>query len=243
MAIYVTGDTHGEIDIYKLSDRYPGGKYLKDQNLTKDDYLIICGDFGLIWNYKGEDETEKFWLDWLNEKTYTTLFVDGNHECFPRIYEFPEEEWKGGKIHKIRDSVFHLMRGQVFTIEDKKIFTMGGGTSIDKDWRVPGKSWWPEEMPSEKEHEEAIHNLQKHDWKVDYVFTHAAPNSIHDQVIYMNSPKKYDDVTCFLESIMNQLEFKHWYFGHYHRDFRINDHFTLLYRDVEKAFEGEETNE
>lgn len=42
--IYVTGDTHGVIDIGKLGFKnFPEGK-----NLTKNDYVIICGDFGFV---------------------------------------------------------------------------------------------------------------------------------------------------------------------------------------------------
>lgn len=70
--IYITGDIHG--DPSKLSsDIFP-----EQKEMTKDDYVIICGDFGLIWEQK-ESKTEKYWLDWLEEKPFTTLFVDGNH--------------------------------------------------------------------------------------------------------------------------------------------------------------------
>ena len=52
----------------------------------------------------------------LEEKPFTTLYVDGNHENFDRLYGYPIENWQGGKVHKIRPSVLHLMRGQVFEI-------------------------------------------------------------------------------------------------------------------------------
>ena len=32
------------------------------------------------------------------------------------------KEWHGGKVHEIRPHVLHLMRGQVFEIEDRNIF-------------------------------------------------------------------------------------------------------------------------
>lgn len=44
--IFITGDTHGGIDIKKLSSRnFPKGK-----KLTKNDFLIITGDFGFVWS-------------------------------------------------------------------------------------------------------------------------------------------------------------------------------------------------
>lgn len=56
-----------------------------------------------------------------------------NHENFDRLMAYPVEEWHGGKIQRIRPSVIHLMRGQVFELEEKKLFTFGGASSHDID--------------------------------------------------------------------------------------------------------------
>lgn len=220
--IYITGDTHGPIDIHKLSKRY-----FDDSNLTKDDYLIICGDFGLVWDNSPE---EKYWLDWLNEKNYTTLFIDGNHENHFLLNSYPIETWNGGKVHKIRNSILHLMRGQVFTIDSHTFFTMGGAASVDKDWRTPGKSWWPEEMPSEEEYIEANLNLYNYENEVDYIITHTAATSIVNQLIPEIKPP--DRLTDFLEDIKNSIKYKHWYFGHFHDDRDIDEKHTLLYNNI-----------
>ena len=42
--IYITGDTHGLIDIDKLKH------YFKKKYVSKKDYLIILGDAGIAWN-------------------------------------------------------------------------------------------------------------------------------------------------------------------------------------------------
>lgn len=220
--IYITGDTHGPIDIHKLNKRY-----FDDSTLTKDDYLIICGDFGLVWDNSPE---EKYWLDWLNEKNYTTLFIDGNHENHSLLNSYPIETWSGGKVHKIRNSILHLMRGQVFTIDNHTFFTMGGAASVDKDWRTPGKSWWPEEMPNEEEHTEANLNLYNYENEVDYIITHTAPTSIVNQLIPEIKPP--DRLTDFLEDIKKSIKYKHWYFGHFHDDQDIDEKHTLLYYNI-----------
>ena len=49
--IYVTGDTHCPIDIRKLSTK----NFTEQRNLTKDDALILCGDFGAVWDGGKED--------------------------------------------------------------------------------------------------------------------------------------------------------------------------------------------
>lgn len=135
--IFVTGDIHGEPNRFSV-ERFP-----RQKELDKEDYMIICGDFGLVWEGKievqgesvavenRESDREKWWLDWLEALPFTVLFVDGNHENFDRLKQYSVEEWMGGMVHKIRPSVIHLMRGQVFTIAGKRIFTFGGARSHD----------------------------------------------------------------------------------------------------------------
>ena len=123
MAIYVTGDIHGTPFPRLNTKMFPDQKHL-----TKDDYVIICGDFGVIWN---DTKTEKYLLDDLQERNFTTLFVDGNHENFDRLNTYPVETWHGGKVHKIRPNVIHLMRGQVFHLQGKTFWTFGGARSHD----------------------------------------------------------------------------------------------------------------
>lgn len=135
--IFVTGDIHGSLDINKLSCRKNRKNNLFN-NISNNDYIIICGDFGLIWN---NSKNERWWLEWLNQKPFTTLFIDGNHENFNLLNSYPQEEFAGGKVHRISESIFHLMRGQIFTLENKRFFTMGGAESHDKSYRTINKNW------------------------------------------------------------------------------------------------------
>lgn len=112
MAIYMTGDTHGEFARFKKDIFY------EQTELSKDDYVIICGDFGGVWD---GSPTDRYWLNWLEEKPFTTLFVSGNHENFELLAEYAVEDWHGGKVQRIRPSVIHLMRGQVYEIEGKTL--------------------------------------------------------------------------------------------------------------------------
>ena len=119
--VYVTGDCHGNFQRF-------GMKYLPGQKvMDRDDYIIVCGDFG-FWSDTPEEE---YWLDWLEKKPFTILWADGNHENFARLNELPVHEWHGGKVHFIRPHVIHLMRGQMYNIEGHTFFTMGGAQSHD----------------------------------------------------------------------------------------------------------------
>lgn len=220
--IYVTGDTHANIDISKLNmDKFP-----QQKDLTKNDYIIICGDFGLVWD---GSRREMWWQDWLSDKNFTTLWVDGNHENFDILYEFPLMDKFGGKVREIAPDIYHLDRGQVLTIDSKKIFVMGGARSTDKECRIEHISWWEQEMPSKEEMERAISSLDKAGWSVDYVITHCAPRSVQKLIAdwYENDP-----MVSFLERIYADLNFKKWCFGHYHIDKQLNEQFVALYNKV-----------
>lgn len=222
--IYITGDTHIPIDIHKLSTK----NFSQQKNMTKNDYLIICGDFGGVWDNSNE---EKYWIKWLEKKPWTTLFVDGNHENFDLLYSYPITEWNGGKIHQISDSIFHLMRGQIFVIEGSTFFTMGGASSHDKIYRKENISWWEKELPMPNEYEEALNALEKNNWTVDYVISHCVADSIQSLI----SPWfEHDKETNFFETILflNNFNFKKWFFGHYHIDKEINSNFIALYNNV-----------
>lgn len=122
MAIFITGDTHGDFS------RLLPAAFHEQRDLTKEDCLIICGDFGGIWD--GGD-AEQQWLDWLETRSFTTLFVSGNHENYDLLRNYPISQWHGGLVQAIRPSVLHLMRGQLYNICGKRIFTMGGASSHD----------------------------------------------------------------------------------------------------------------
>ena len=226
--IYITGDTHGDWITRLNKNAFP-----EQKELTKNDYVIICGDFG-IWN---DTKEEKYNLKWLEDKPFTTLFICGNHENFNRLYNYPVEEWKGGKIHKINDSVFHLMRGEVFNIEGKRFFAFGGASSHDindgilekddpriKEWkyrtdkmfRINHVSWWKEELPSQKEMDNGIQNLKKVNNKVDFIITHSPSTSLLKQMDGGTGLYKSDILSDYLEEIMQNTDYYMWFFGHMH---------------------------
>jgi len=224
--IFITGDTHGEIDIRKFNSR----KFPEQKKLTKSDFMIVAGDFGLIWD--GSNEC-KYWLNWLSEKSFTTLFIDGNHENFELLNSYPVINWKGGKAHQITDSIIHLMRGQIFVIDKLKFFTFGGAKSSDKEFRKEGVSWWKEELPHEEEYKEGMRNLELNNWTVDYVISHTCPIEIQKILIdRYNKNLEHTEFNKYLSEIDSKTNYKHWYFGHNHLDENLTDKHTILYNKI-----------
>lgn len=220
--VYITGDTHGEIDAAKLNTKNFG----EQRALSKNDFVIIAGDFGFVWH---NNKTQEYWLKWLDDRRFTTLFVDGNHENFEQLNQYPVEIWNGGKIHRINNSIIHLMRGQIYSIDDKKIFTFGGGTSIDKAYRMNRVSWWEEEMPSAAEYQEGIINLEECNWTVDYIITHTGPSKI---IQLLSNEFAGDNLSHYLQNISEKAHFQKWFFGHYHIDRTIENKFYALYHNI-----------
>lgn len=218
--IYVTGDTHRDFSRFDVS------AFPEQLEMTKDDYVIICGDFGGVWYGKKRD---RYTLDQLEAKPFTTLFVDGNHCNFPELYRYPVGEFGQSNVHFIRPTVIHLMRGMVYNIGKHKCFTMGGAESHDKEWRTPGKSWWPQEMPSRTEYDTALNNLDAHNWSVDFVFSHCAPDSVQGLI---NLSYGHDMLTNFLETVKSDLDYKSWFFGHYHVNKKVDDKHFCLYEQI-----------
>ena len=167
---------------------------------------------------------------------------------------YPVEEWHGGKVQKIRPSVIHLMRGQIYKLEGKMIFTFGGASShdidggilelddpdfkkkkkeLDKGWkpyRINHLSWWKEELPSKEEMEEGRNNLLRFDNKVDFIVTHCASSST--AALLSHGLYKPDLLTDYLEEIRQNVKFKKWFFGHYHENRNVNAEEILLWEQI-----------
>lgn len=253
MAIFITADIHGNpFNRFSTDAFYEQKEFSKDKNKN---IIIQLGDFGIIWNRDGETSEEKYKLDWLEQKPFTTVFIDGNHENHLRLATYPVKEWNGGLVHEIRPHVLHLMRGEVFTIENKKFFCFGGASSHDiqngildyddPDWkqkakeldkqrkymyRIKGLSWWEQELPTEEEMQYGIDNLTKHNNKVDFILSHSPSTSelyLMGQGIY-----KPDTLTNYLEEIKATTEYKRHLFGHMHCNRVINDKDICLYEQI-----------
>lgn len=249
----ITGDTHGMIDVEKLDKYYD---MLKEPLIGDTPglpfgrqfpgYLLIAGDFGFIWKSSWFDRKGKAdKLPKIDNKDFstlkqmfdyypwTTLWIDGNHENFDVLDNLPVEERWGGKVSVITDKCIRLHRGQVYTINGITFLAMGGAYSVDKHRRIKGSSWWPQETITEADYLEALKNLAKVDYKVDFVISHTCPSAAL-KILEGTLPKyavdwwgpKQDDPSCeWLERLRQSITTNHWVFGHFHTDqnFKLGD--------------------
>jgi len=157
-----------------------------------------------------------------------------NHENFDRLQTYPFSDWRGGRVQKISDSIIHLIRGEIYEIEGHTYFCMGGAMSTDRgvvtgtqDYDIH-KWWWPQEIPSSAEWENAYNHLDKVNWKVDFIITHDAPAHVTYKA---NKYWRISEVSGRLEQIYGMTEFKHWFCGHLHRDSEYGN-VTILYHSI-----------
>lgn len=219
--IYITGDTHGDLSFFKSP---------KLKRLTDDDTLIICGDFGFLWD--GSDKEKKA-LEWLEKRKYTICFVDGAHENFDILKGYGPYRYKGGNAQKIASNIYRLMRGEIFMFERKTFFVMGGGESEDAEMRKEGKTWWKEEMPSSEELLNGAANLKDAEYKVNYVLTYEAPAIAKDFIrLHTNQEMHLTPLNTYLGELMKSVEYSHWFFGSLHMDLNISKKMTAVFNEI-----------
>lgn len=251
--IYITGDTHGNFARFSRKSRFR-----RLAQPAEGDYVIVCGDFGLLWQRNAE---LRYNLEIMSRYPFTLLWVQGNHENYDMIAEYPMELWKGGKVrHIVRDKVILLERGQIFSIDGRKFFTFGGASSHDvqggildldspdfaekKKWadrrglsyRVKNISWWEQELPTEEEIQAARDNLRRADYTVDYVITHCCCTRLQSEICHRygaHDVYEADILTDFFDELEAYLNYKTWYFGHMHSDVRVDEKHFLLYEGIE----------
>lgn len=241
--IYITGDCHTDYRRFTI-ENFP-----EQKEMSKDDYVIICGDFG-FWD---DSKKQQYWRKWLEDKPFTTLWIDGNHENYDLLKQYEVQEWHGGKVQFIMPSVIHLMRGQIYHINGLEFFTFGGARShdiqggildphdvdfkaqkkkLDKGYlpyRINHQTWWSEEFPTKEEMDEGRENLERVNWKVDYIVTHDGARSDIEKNFEIC---EMDELNDFLEEIKNQTTYRAWFFGHHHDNMQVDEKDYMIYEQI-----------
>lgn len=217
---FITGDKHG--DLTEILN------FIKKMELNENDNIIVLGDMGLLWRKDKKDFNYNINL-WNTESNGVKLyFIDGNHENFTLLKDFPIEN----NMQKISNNVYHLLRGRTYEFESKKILTIGGADSIDWHLRTKGFTWWEEETISEAD----IAGVAASHY--DYVLTHCCPRSIFEEnKVYLITLSRIDQNQVnhnsenMLEQVKERITFDHWCFGHYHTDKELNNNFRCVFHD------------
>ncbi len=216
--LYVTGDIHA--DIRRLKGR--AAKQLK-----KGDILLVCGDFGFLWD--GSPKELRL-LDWLGKRPYQILFVEGTHDNIDLLSGYPEKTLYGGQVRRVSGNCCQLLRGECYEIEGKRVFALGGGESTDMDIRVEGETWWSRELPSAEELAHARETLASLNQQVDYIITHSVAPTVNK--FLDREQMQINLLLAFLNEISETVQFKRWYFGSCHLDKAIPPKYCAVYQEI-----------
>ena len=210
----------------------------KTKKLTKEDVVVILGDFGWVWYPFGTNAQQEYYLDWFAQKPYTLAVIPGNHDNYDLIETLPTTRRWGASVYALerqKGTIYFLRRGEAYRIGSRRILAIGGALSVDKAERTPHESWWPRELLSEEEKIRTMKNIKRHAGRFDYILTHTAPVSVIDRLSRkhdIDEAKRRDPVVHFLEEVKNRCAFHAWHFGHFHIDDAIDDTFFAHYRNA-----------
>lgn len=131
--------------------------------------LLQLGDFGFWVPGRGRDD----YLDAIEASCVrngvTVIWVDGNHEFHPGLNELAIDSATG--LRPIRPHIFHLPRGLRWRWHGKTWMALGGAHSVDRQSRIEGRSWWPQERLTDADVARAIRG-----GPVDVIVSHDAPD-------------------------------------------------------------------
>ncbi len=232
---FVMADTHALI-AKRDEERIRMERWAELAEPTEDDTLFQLGDHGLFWHKDMVTPMYKYVRDVLKCKV---ICINGNHENYDLIKKLPTIEIFGGLAYEvIPGRVWILEQGGLYHINGKTVFAYGGGLSVDKDRRVEGESWWPQEIPKSADLAWACNQLALRHWNVDLVLSHTAPVTMVQAIpgklwIPGHFEAKLEDPTCaHLEVFYQRLTWDRWFCGHFHIDFKANARFEFLWNKV-----------
>ena len=222
--LFCCGDTHQDIDIHKLNST----NFKIGNELTKEDIMVILGDWGAIWS--GDCRDDKM-LNWWKNRNWTTFVVLGNHCNYNAIKKLPTVEKFCGPVWNPCESVFIAQTGNIYNLNGKTCLVINGADSQDKNLRKEGISWWPEEQITEEDIQKAKFNLKRYNNKVDYLLTHTGGVNVCASLGFKPT---ISDVR--LSQILNTFQYDYHYLGHYHVDRIIDNKTRIFYNDIKEIY-------
>lgn len=214
--IYMTGDLHGEKT--RFADR-------RIKRLKKNDVLVVCGDFGFLWN--GAAAEQKL-LEWIGKRRYHVLFVEGTHDNLELLSGYPVEDWCGGKTHHISGRLRHLIRGERFAIEGKTLLALGGGQP-DEGAQF-GVTCWRGVLPDKDEVVAICDRLDELGWEADIIVSHQAPSNIEACINHTGS--ELNLLSALMNTVQRKNKFLMWCFGSYHQNRFVPPNYRCLYSEL-----------
>ena len=221
--LFLCGDCHNDVDIHKLTTK----KFPIQKELTKDDVMVVLGDWGAIWFGNSKDN---YMINWWDNKPWTTFVVLGNHCNYNAIEKLPEVYKFGNSCYKAGNSIYIAKSGNIYTICGEKCLAINGADSYDRDRRTENINWWRQERITQDDYNNASISLAQNNDEIDFLFTHTGGSEVCRFLGFNPTPSDYW-IDMIKETISPDCRYKH-YCGHYHVDKIVYRNIRILYDDI-----------
>lgn len=160
MKVLLAGDTHGDLRhvVYLIHCAAQQGC----------DRIVQVGDFG-YWPHL--EPFHEYVAAAARSAAMTVYWLDGNHENFDALEK--TVDMQATEPQEMEDNLWYLARGSAWEWDGCRFLALGGAPSVDKEHRVEGESWWPQELLTEPEIERA-----RNHGPADVLLTHDAPDGV-----------------------------------------------------------------
>lgn len=228
--IAITGDIHGEVDdlLWNLDKKF-------FDEPVEEQTIILLGDVGLNYYGNSVDVKKK---EKLQNSGRTYFCIHGNHEERPQnIGTYVPTVWNGGIVYieEKYPNIIFAKDGEVYDLFGIKTLVLGGAYSVDKWYRIKsGYNWFPNEQISAEERNR-IYEKVKQLGSIDMVLSHTCPYQWRPTDLFLDfiDQNSVDNtMEYWLTEIEKILDYKLWFFGHYHDDRRINEKAMMLYKMI-----------
>lgn len=99
-----------------------------------------------------------------------------------------------------------------------------------------GWNWFSDEQPDDQIKQYVEEQLDKNNWNMDIILTHTAPLKYEPTELFISGidQSTVDKTTEeWFDTIEDKLDYKKWYFGHYHGQKKI-DKMQMMYGNIEE---------
>lgn len=155
--LMLAGDWHGNLPWAEVAIRHAADNGV--------DTIVQLGDFG----YWVDDPATAEYLATVNRELAAAdirlFWIDGNHEDHSRVADWTDTD----RFPQVR----YLPRGFRWQWWGRTWMAVGGAMSVDKQLRIEGESWWPQEELTEADVEYA-----SRDGDVDVIVSHDCPRGV-----------------------------------------------------------------
>lgn len=227
----LTGDPHGNFTRFRNYDL----EVQKDPETA----VIMLGDVGLNWTLTEDDNNMKNFLS--KRYAFRMYCLRGNHEARPSKVadmELVEDEDVKGEVYiqKRWPNIRYLKDYALYEFGGHRTFVIGGAYSVDKWYRLQnGYRWYDDEQLTSEERKACKRAVQEAG-EVDFVFSHTCPLCWEPTDLFLSGlDQNTVDKTMerFLDSIVNEFQWKIWCFGHYHADRIERPYVEQFYKDTD----------